>query len=369
MTPKNFLHPYSSKLSKLLDVAETYLREKVAPQANRLDHNTQALKLALQGLGDRSLLALTVPQSLGGGGVSPTNYALWQIASARVSGALAFLQTQHQSAASRLANSENIYLQQRYLSRMATGDSLIGVGFSHLRRRGKPMMSATEGAEGYLLTGEVPWITGWDYFDRFIIGANLADGREIYGLLPFQDTTQPTGGAIAFSQPLELIAMTATNTVTAKLNNWLLDRRDVLVIKPPGSIHTASKRNILHHGFFALGCAYAGLDILQTIGEQKQLDFIEESWRSLQQEVSQCVDAMLTSMPDRSATYLERLQLRSWSINLAQRTSQAAVIANSGGSNSLHSAAGRVYREALLFSVSGQTTDVMQTSLQQLIKN
>lgn len=355
-----------SEATELLSIATTYLQEQVAPQANQLDRDVDALRLALQELGDRSLLALKVPSNLGGSGLTAIDYGRWCMAVARASGALAFLQTQHQSAASQLAKTENKYLQAKYLPYLATGEVLIGVGFSHLRRRGKPMVSAQRVPEGYLITGKVPWITGFNYFHHFILGASLADGSEIYALLPLQETYQVKGGKIQFTQPMELIAMTATNTVSATLNNWLLRGENILTINPPGSIQLTSQQNVLHHGFYALGCAKAGLDILQATGVKKQLDFITTSWQALQGEVNDCVDRVFASMSNENTTYQEQLRLRTWAINLAGKCSQAAIIAASGGANSVHSPAGRVYREALLFSVSGQTKDVMQSSLQEL---
>jgi hypothetical protein len=343
-----------------------FLEENIAPKAQELDRSFTALKLALQELGDRGMLALTIPQNLGGAGWEELDYRRFQIAIARASGALAFLQTQHQSAVSQLAKSNNQSLQQEYLPHVARGEKLIGVGFSHLRRRGQPIMTAVEVEGGYLLTGKVPWITGWGFFESFIIGAALPDGSEIYGMLPFENSVQTSGGSLTFSDPLELIAMSATNTVTAKLDNWLLDRDRTVALKPLGSIHYNSKKNILHHGFFALGCAYGGLDILQTIGEKKQLDFIQRSWQTLQKQVENCDRTMLSSLSDDNITYLQQLQLRTQAIDLAQRCSQAAIVVSSGAANYLNSAAGRIYREALVFSVSGQTTDVMKASLKLL---
>ena len=345
-----------------------YLEKEIAPQALEIDFNPKTLKLALQGIGDRSLLALKVPQHLGGAGWSEIDYRRWQILMAKYSGALTFLQTQHQSAASQLAKSENQTLQQEYLLQMGTGKKLVGVGFSHLRRRGRPMVQGEMVAEGYRLNGTVPWITGWNFFDSFILGATLPDGRELYGMLPLQNTEQTSGGTISLSKPMQLIAVTATNTVSAKLDNWILKRDRLVTIKPAGAIHKSSRQNILHHGFYALGCAYGSLDILQKTGEKKQLAFIEESWQVLQQEVDRCQDRAIASLSDNDITY-EQLQIRARAINLAGRCSQAAVIASSGAANDLHSHAGRVYREALLFSVSGQTTDVMAASLKRLIDN
>ncbi|MDJ0573040.1 MAG: acyl-CoA dehydrogenase family protein [Pleurocapsa sp. MO_192.B19] len=346
---------------------QIFLQEQIAPLANNIDRDPEVLRTALRGMGDRSLLALKVPSELGGTSLKEVDYHRWQIMLARVSGALTFLQTQHQSAVAMLAKSDNKSLQQKFLPYVATGDALLGVGFSHLRRRGVPIMKATETTEGYLLTGIVPWITGYDFFAHFILGATLPDGRELYGMLPLQNKLQESGGKIALSKPMELMAMAATNTVSAKINQWFLPRDRLIAIKPAGAIHVSSRKNVLNHGFFALGCAYAGLDILFAAGETKQLNFLQESWQFLTARVKKCEEQAIASKLDNNLPYEQQLKLRAKAINLAARCSIAAVIASGGVANDLNSNAGRVYREALLFSVSGQTTDVMEASLKRLL--
>ena len=347
---------------------ESFLRSQVVPLANKIDRSPHALKLALDEMGDRSWLGLKAPPELGGNGVGKKDYGKVQLSLARASGALAFLQTQHQSAVASLAQSKNISLQQEFFPGVVKGDFLIGVGFSHLRRPGVPIMQATETVDGYLLTGKVPWITGYGFFDYFILGATLPDGQELYGVLPLQNQVQSTGGEIICSQPMDLIAMTATNTISAQINQWLLKSDRLVRINPAGTIHASSRKNILHHSFLALGCAYAGLDVLQAIAEKKQLEFIQESWQSLHQEIVKKEQEVVCSISDNQATYEQQLKLRIETINLAQRCSQAAVIASSGAANYLDSSAGRVYREALLFAVSGQTTEIMTASLKSLLR-
>lgn len=351
---------------KFLENLETYLRQNITPQACQLDRDFPTLAAALQQLGERSLLALRVPQDLGGEGLSETDFRRFQVLMARHSGALTFLQTQHQSAAIRLAKSSNRELQQQYLPHMGTGKVLIGVGFSHLRRGGKPMVTATEAEGGYWLNGKVPWVTGYGCFDLFIVGAVLADGSEIYGVVPFSDRQQELGGKIGFSQPMPLIAAAATNTVTAELENWFVKRDRLVTINPPGSIHVSSRQNILNHGFYALGCAYAALDLLNGLWERKQLNFIRETWQSLSAETTTKERALLAAISHSGVTYSHKIQLRTQIINLAARCSHAAVIAAGGAANYLDSDVGRVYREALLFSVSGQTKDLMAASLEEV---
>ena len=392
--------------SSILKVADAYLREIVAPRASEIDQDTEALRTALQGLGDRNLLALKVPQDWGGAEVNPVTFFHFQQQVSRYSGALAFLQTQHQSAGGFLAKSDNEALKQRYLPRMGRGEALVGVGFSQLRRTGNPPVKATPVDGGYQISGNVPWVTGFGLFEDFVIGATLPDGRELYGIVPFTSTEQGVGGAIAFSEPMVLAAMNSTNTVSASLTDWVLPHESVLFIRKAGAIHETDRKNVLNHGFFALGCAKAGLDIVAAVYQRKQLGFIQNAFNVLTAEVCDCEAAMMAALSANSADtedgrdredrgdrgdeggfrnirvttndnsetrpYMgkkrpQSLQLRAWAINLAGRCTNAAVTVSSGAANLQSHAAQRVYREAVVFTVSGQTTAVMEATLAQLV--
>lgn len=351
----------------LLEMAESYLREFVAPLASEMDSDSEVLRTALTGMGDRALLALRVPKIWGGAEVSEQTYRRFQQLVPRYSGALAFLQTQHQSAAEMLSGSENESLKQQYLPYMSQGQVLVGVGFSQLRRKGNPPVKAMAVEGGYQLDGEVPWVTGFGFFQDFIVGAVLPDGRAVYGIVPCVETVQDTGGAIAFSQPMQLAAIASTNTVTATLTRWFLPEERVVFLKPPGAIHENDQKNVLHHSFFALGCARAGLDIVDAMRQTKQLSFISHAFDALNEELIRCSDMIMQSLSPESHAWEERLQLRAWSIQLAVRCAHAAVTVSGGAANSKNHAAQRVYREALVFTVSGQTTAVMEATLAQLV--
>jgi Acyl-CoA dehydrogenase, N-terminal domain len=347
------------KVPPILTIAEDYFKNIIAPQANIIDRDTNILKKALQGMDDRSLLALRVPQKWGGAAVDEITFRYFQMMITRYSGALAFLQAQHQSAASQIAASLNESLKQKYLPYMGNGEKLVGVGFSQLRRQGKPLMMAIPTKDGYELNGIVPWITGYGFFEDFIIGATLPDGSELYGIVPFKNQQS----SLQFSQPMSLAVMAVTNTVSAKVKAWRMTSDKIITIKPPNAIHDNDKKNVLHHGFYALGCAQAGLDILETAYQYKQLPFIDDTFKALNREINDCREKMLNARHD---PYSDKLKLRAWAIGLAGKCSQAAVIVSSGAANELSHPAQRVYREALIFTVSGQTTDVMEETLKQL---
>jgi hypothetical protein len=185
--------------------------------------------------------------------------------------------------------------------------------------------------------------------------------------VPFVETFQDTGGAISYSEPMQLAAMASTNTVTATLTQWFLPQERVVFVKPAGAIHENDKKNVIHHGFFALGCARAGLDILETTYYKKPLPLLKQAFESLHAEVTRCDEAMMLALSPDSQPWEERLQLRAWAINLAVRCANAAVTVSSGAANYKHHAAQRVYREALVFTVSGQTTAVMEATLARLV--
>lgn len=342
------------------ETAISYLQEFVAPHAAAIDGDPVALQKAISGLGDRRLLALQVTDS-------EETFRSFQEAIARYSGALAFLQTQHQSAAAMLANSPNETLKQEYLPHLANGSRLVGVGFSHLRRNPSPVRAIAMD-RGYTIDGEVPWVTGWGYFPEFIVGAMLPDGQLVFGLVPLTETHRETGGKITFSSPMPLVAMNSTQTVTARLHRWFLPQARVVMLKPQGWMEAQSQKNVLNHSFSALGCARAGLDILLEAARKQQQPFVFEAFAVLDQELTIAREAIFSAQFHQDSQAESLLHLRAKAIELTVRCAHAAIVASGGSANLNHHPAGRVYREALVYNVSGQTQDVMAATLDRLTK-
>lgn len=347
----------------LLETADIYLWDTIAPIANQLDEDVELLRSALRGLGDRHLLALRVPKIYNGAELENHLFHSFQEQVARFSGALAFLQTQHQSAGALLSKSNNEALKQAYLPHMATGEALVGIGFSHLRRHDNPPLKAIEAEKGYRLHGHIPWITGFGFFETILVAALLPNGQAVYGMIPFSDATQDSGGSIRFSEPMQLAAMSATGTVTAELIEWNLEPSEVAFVTETGAIFKSDRINILNHSFFALGCAQAGLDIVRHTQEMKPYLPIAPAYETLLEELKLCRH-FIYSAQDQS--FEERLKLRVWAIDLAMRCAHAAVVVSSGAANSKRHPAQRVYREALVFSVAGQTTAVLEGTLDRI---
>ncbi|MEG5038250.1 MULTISPECIES: acyl-CoA dehydrogenase family protein [unclassified Microcoleus] len=349
---------------EILNSTETYLQKCVAPQAEIIDSDSEALKTAVAGLDNRSLLALRVPQKWGGGEIAPEIFYQYQELTARYSGALSFLQTQHHSATGMLANSDNEMLKSRYLPAIAQKELRLGIGFSHLRRAGDPAVTATPVKAAYLLSGKVPWVTGFGLFQKFIVAAVLPDERAVFGLVPFTNSERESG-KIAFSEIMQLIAMNSTNTVTATLDNWLLHESEIISVKPVGWISENDSKNILNFVPGTFGCIRAGLDVIAAAAAAKNSPFITAACQKLEQKLDRLKQNFSQSQHSSKA---EQLALRAQAIDLAVRCGHAAVAVSSGAANGVLHPAGRVYREALVYTVSGQTKDVMEATLDRLIE-
>lgn len=347
---------------EILKIAEDFLLNEVRPRSQDIDRDPASLRWALDGLADRGLLGLKIAHEWGGPGLSEPDFRKFQELVARASGSLAFLQTQHQSAASLISKSDNQGLQATYLPKMANGKKRLGIGFSQLRRPGPPMMNAEPFSGGYSLSGAVPWITGLSFFEEFVVGATLPSGEAIFGVVPFADQPQ-----IKLSEVMKLCAMESAQTVSGEFSTLFLDERKVLFIKPSSWIANNDTINITLQGHFALGCAQAGIDIVRQAHERKPLDFILTAADQLQSELENCRIAAVNSQGQAESTH-ERLEIRAWAIELAVRCAHAAITASSGAANSLTHPAQRVYREALVYTVSAQTGPIMQTTLERLIK-
>jgi alkylation response protein AidB-like acyl-CoA dehydrogenase len=351
--------------SSVIEKAVQILREEIAPRAQEIDRDPEAMRWALSRLCEHDLMALKRPAEYGGPAISENEMRDFQEEIARYSGALAFLQTQHQGVVGMIASSGNQPLKDEYLPQMGNGRKLVGVGFSQLRRPGPPIMRAEPTEGGYVLNGHVPWVTGWSMFGEFMIGASLPDGRAVFGLVPLSDRE-----GVKVSEPMRLAAMEAAMTVSVDLDGYFLSETRTALVREKGWIQNSDQINIAQQGSFAMGCARAGLDILLRNAERRSLCFAHEAHQRLTAELEECRRLTEESRRDvTEETTEERLRLRAWQIDLAVRCAHAAIASSSGAANSIDHPAQRVYREALVFTVSAQTGPIMEATLNRLVRD
>ena len=350
-------------MPELLSVASDFFASRVTPIANRLDGDTSLLHEVIGEMGEAGLMSLRRPMEYGGPEMPEMDFRSFQEMVAQTSGALSFLQTQHQSAVSMISRSENARLKEKALPRAHKPEGWMAIWFSQLRRPGPPVLRAERVADGYVIDGHIPWITGHGFFPRCLIGAQLPNREAVFGLIPFSEQTHGES-SIRCSEPMRLAAMTSAMTVTADLTKWYVPDDDVAFIQPEGWIHANDMVNVTLQSWFALGCAKAGLALVWRAYEKRSTPFLKESHDALMQEVATCRQQTM----ELERPIEERLQIRARAIDLASRCALAGVAASGGAANSLDHPAQRIYRESMVYCVSAQTTPILAATLSRLVR-
>ena len=352
------------RTSPTLDRALTFLRQRVAPVAADLDRSAHCLAETVREAGKEGLLALRRPAEYGGPAMPDEEFRIFQEEAARASGAFAFLQTQHQSTVAILAGNAGGELKARYLPEMHDGRRLVGIGFSQLRREGEPLVRVEPAPGGWRAFGHVPWITGAGTFREYLLGAMMPDGDSLLAIVPLAN-----GPGAVVSEPMRLAAMESAGTVTMELDGLFIPEAQVAFTKPGSWIRENDLVNIALQSQFAFGCARAGLDVVRHEAEKTGKAFLAEYADALEAELERCREQTGTAMADRTIeTAADRLRLRAWAIELAVRCGHAAVTASSGAANALDHPAGRIYREALVYTVSAQTLPIMRATMDRLAR-
>lgn len=86
-----------------------------------------------------------------------------------------FVITQRTGACRRIEACDNEGLKAKLLPDLVAGKSFATVGISHLttsrRHLAKPVLRAEETADGFMIDGFSPWVTGGPFADHVLIGA------------------------------------------------------------------------------------------------------------------------------------------------------------------------------------------------------
>jgi alkylation response protein AidB-like acyl-CoA dehydrogenase len=336
-----------------IKIAEEFFTRWVRPRAGVIDQDVSALREALAEMGRRGLLGLRIPRNFGGLGLEPLDFRRVQEASARASGALAFLESQHQSACGLVSRSSNDALRARLLPRLARGEATSGIAFSHLRRKGAPPVTATPQPGGWRLDGRLPWVTGWGLFSLCVTAAPIPDGRILFAAHELAGSPH-----LRPSAPLELAAMSVTQTVTVEVCGLFIPDSEALDVHPATWIQENDRIAVALQSPLALGCAQAAIDLLREGGEAGAAGRLEG-------ELARVRDEAYRAMEEKGE-FEKGLKARANAIELAGRAAHAAVVASAGAGILMSHPAQRVYREALAFSVLALTPPLREATLARL---
>jgi alkylation response protein AidB-like acyl-CoA dehydrogenase len=165
-----------------LDVANAIADDLLFPAALATDTADQVPHSHLDRLADAGLYGLFGPPDTGGlGADAATGLGVVEVLA---SGCLSttFVWIQHHSALLAVADSTAPGIRDEYLPAMCRGKWRAGIAVAGIRP-GAAGVSAKAVAGGWLVNGDVPWVTGWGLIDVVHTAALGLDGAIIWLLI------------------------------------------------------------------------------------------------------------------------------------------------------------------------------------------
>lgn len=333
--------------------------EVLWPRAQKTDQDTALPIDNIRTLADAGLLGVNVPRELGGlgGGLKEVADMFEVIGSG--CGVTIFVALQHMLACSHVASSMNQPMRTRWLPEMAAGRTFATVAFSQLRRPGPPMVRCTRRGEAYVFDGTAPWSTGWGLARQIVLGGTLDDGGLVYALVPAD------AKGLTASAPMKLCAMNASATVTLTCNSVEVGPERFIKQITREQLARSDQRGMFLLAHLSHGVTRGSLRHLATILQQRPGDAlaaaisrIESKLAAIRHEAESWVDRTGDSAYGQAA-----VRIRAASIALSMSAAQAAVVASAGIANSLDHPGQRLFREAMLFSLTAQTRELQAQML------
>jgi hypothetical protein len=247
-----------------------------------------------------------------------------------------FVWLQHHGAAFGAAASARPGVRERWLGPLTRGERRAGIALAGVRG-GAALRVRGSGAgfDGFVIEGEVPWVTGWDMIDTLYLAARDADDVVHFLLLD-----AGVGDGLT-AEPLDLIAARASRTVTLRFAAHRVPADRLVSTRPYAEWAGADASGSALNGFLALGVARRCCTLLGP--------------SALDERLAACRDALLAafaggagSVPAARAAASE-LAWRA-AATLAVRTGSRAVLAGNP--------AGRLSREATFLLVFGNRPSI-----------
>jgi alkylation response protein AidB-like acyl-CoA dehydrogenase len=318
--------------------------------------------------GEAGVFQWFLPVEQGGQGWSEADVLRGYVKLAAACLTTTFVITQRTGAMQRIAASESHQAKTALLPNLLSGRTFATVGISHLttsrQHLARPVLRAKERPGGFILDGYSPWVTGAEFAEHVVLGATLADGRQILVALP---TDLP---GVRVDPAPQLVGLSASRTGPIHLDrvdvadHWLL----------AGPAHEVMKQGLgartggLQTSALAVGLSTAAISFIEQQAEARHE--LTEPLDALIGEREALLSSMLVLAGNddlEPATCIKNSgELRARSNSLALRASQAALAAAKGAGYVVGHPAGRWCREALFFLVWSCPAPVLQANLCEL---
>ena len=300
-----------------------------------------------------------VPAREGGQGWSEPDLVRGYLKLSKACLTTAFVITQRTAACTRLVDSPNEPARRRWLADLAAGRAFATVAISHLstsrRHLARPVLAVRETADGFVLEGYSPWVTGGRSADLLVVGAVDSQGLQSLYAVP-RDAP-----GLVVAPPYDLVALAASQTGQVEFRKVEVPREALLagpteqVLKTGRSTGTGG----LQTSTLAVGLSDAALEYLEREAQRRAelgdaAAALRAEWTVVRDDLLAIADHTIPDRDsaDRSSTVrCTSEQLRARANSLVLRATQTALAAAKGTGFVSGHPAGRWCREALFFLV------------------
>jgi alkylation response protein AidB-like acyl-CoA dehydrogenase len=296
----------------------------LADRADRADAEPAWPAASWDVLRGAGVLAWSIPTAYGGRGLDPVALLGGYERLAGACLTTTFLLSQREAAVRRLCDFARAETLHALLPPLARGEGFVTVGLSQLttsRQHQAPALVAVPDAGGYRLDGVIPWVTGAARADVLVIGATLADGRQLLLALPCDRE------GVTVEPPLELCALLGSQTAQIRLQGVRVAAGEVIAGPAERVLSAGKAGGGLETSCLALGLAGAAVEHLQSqAGVRPDLRSVAERFAQARREVRGRLHQLARGEGDAAAV----IGLRVRANRLVLQATQAALTVSKG---------------------------------------
>ncbi|MDI2030884.1 acyl-CoA dehydrogenase family protein [Saccharopolyspora sp. TS4A08] len=253
-----------------------------------------------------------------------------------------FVWIQHHGVLAAAETTKNRNLRENYLSDLVSGKRRGGIALGSALRTGPAPLRAEPVVGGYLLEGVAPWFTGWGMVDSLLVAGRTSDDTLVFAMLDVAESD------VLHADPLELMAVQASGTVTLRFNRYFVPRDRIASTVPQADYLQGDSGSVRFNGALALGVAGRAIALLG------------DDAGGLPAEL----DAARASLVEAGAEELSEVRARA--SELAMRAASAAAVHHGSRSVLPGSHAQRLVREATFLLLFGSRPAIKSALLDRL---
>ncbi len=347
--------------------AQRVADEVLFPSAEEVDRSDRIPERGLAALADAGLFGLLGPVSHGGLDLDARTARRAMAAVGSGCGATFFVWVQHHGVVRALRTSPNGALVEAHLADLCAGRILAGTAFAHVRRSGRPAISATRIDGGWRLDGHAPWATSWGAADWFSIAAESSDGKLVWSLVPGAGAHGVSATALA------LPVFGATATVALRFDGCVVSDDQVIAVEAAERWRRGDRRHAALGQPAVLGVAERAGRLLADEGDPdavRAADGLAVELGVRWGVDDDLADALANGDDDDLAGVTDVIAAasdhRAACLDLARRSTTALLAAVGGRGMDLSHPAQRLAREADFYVIQAQTGDGRAATLRSV---